>query len=89
MKLQSSKFQEDGAHIRAVSGHMLPDIDRPFCREADVSMFMGKIALSTIVGDEELCDQARVSLVGFMCARSHLFFVLESDLALAVASSAA
>jgi len=90
MKLQPRKLQEDGVHIRAVRGHMLPDINCPFCGgTAEVSMIMGKVVFSAIVGDEELCDAERVSLAGFICTKAHLFFVLETDMAATLAGQAA
>jgi hypothetical protein len=42
-----------------------------------------------IVGEEELCDRATVSLVGFVCVNAHVFFVLDRDVAKMVDATAA
>jgi hypothetical protein len=67
---------------------MLPDIDCPFCRSSEVSMFMGRVKFSAVVSEEELCDRTRIALVGFICVKAHMFFVLDSDLAEMTAASA-
>jgi hypothetical protein len=51
-------------------------------------MLMGKANFFATWGDKELCDE-KVSLTALICAKSHLFFVLEHDMAATVATAAA
>jgi hypothetical protein len=61
----------------------------PFCARIEVSMLMGKVNFSATMGDEPLCDPVNTKLAALICANSHLFFVLESDMAAIVATAAA
>ena len=83
------KLQDAKETLRAVSSPWMFDFACPFCGKTEVSMFMGKISFSAVVGEEELADPVNVALAGLMCARSHVFFVLDSDVAAMIAASAA
>jgi hypothetical protein len=50
---------------------------------------MGTVVFSTKMGDKELCDPVKVTLAALICAKSHLFFVLKSDMAGTMAAAAA
>jgi hypothetical protein len=50
---------------------------------------MGTVVFSAKMGDKELCDPVKVTLAAPICAKSHLFFVSESDMAGTMAAAAA
>jgi hypothetical protein len=84
-----TKLQTARANFRAVSSPDLFEFACPFCAKTEVSMFMGKVNFSATIGNEELCNPVKVTLAALICAKSHVFFVLESDLATALTSAAA
>jgi hypothetical protein len=65
------------------------DFACPFCNKTQVSLFMGTVVFSAKMGDKELCDPVKVTLAAPICAKSHLFFVPESDMAGTMAAAAA
>ena len=83
-----SNLESARAILRSVCSPPLRDLDCPFCGETEVSMLMGKANFFATWGDKELCDE-KVSLTALICAKSHLFFVLEHDMAATVATAAA
>jgi hypothetical protein len=76
-------------NLREVSSPWLFEFACPFCGKTEVSMFVGDVEFSAIIGREELSEPLNVALAGLMCAKSHVFFVLESDMAAMKAASAA
>ena len=81
-----SNLESARAILRSVCSPPLRDLDCPFCGETEVSMLMGKANFFATWGDKELCDE-KVSLTALICAKSHLFFVLENDMAATLAAS--
>jgi len=59
---------------------LLPNVICPFCTSSDVGLLVGKIAFSATISDEKICN-SDITLAGFICANSHMFFVRESDIA--------
>jgi len=58
-------------------------------RKTDASLFMGKVSLSAIMGGDDLFDSENVALAALICSKSHVFFVLETDMIAMLTTSAA
>jgi hypothetical protein len=86
---RTSRVLAPRAVFRSVSSPSLFEFACPFCGKTEVSMIMGQVVFSAIVSNEELCDPVKVTLAALTCAKSHVFFVLDRDLAAIVESSAA
>jgi hypothetical protein len=61
----------------------------PFCGKTDLAVFMGKVDFSASIDSDDLLGEANVSLAALICGKSHLFFVLEADVARTLSSLAA
>lgn len=86
---QQTRFQIAKASFRAADATIQGEFGCPFCGKADLAIFMGKVDFSAKIGSDDLLDDANVSLAAIICGKSHLFFVLEADLAKTLNSIAA
>jgi hypothetical protein len=84
-----TRLQAVETTFRVVSSPSLWEFDCPFCGKTEVSMFIGKVSFSATMGGESLCEPVKPTLVALICADSHLFFVLESDMAAMCKAAAA
>jgi hypothetical protein len=86
---QPTKLQTATASMRAVSSPVGCEFACPFCAKTDASLFMGKVNLSAIMGGDDLFDSENVALAALICSKSHVFFVLETDMIAMLTTSVA
>ncbi len=54
----------------------LPKVICPLCADEDTAMLAGKIAFETKLGGDDFWEG---NMVGFICSKSHLFFLRYED----------
>lgn len=67
-------FSKDG--IQFVSGVGLPKTICPLCGDEDTAMLAGKIAFEAKLGGDDFWEG---NMIGFVCSKSHLFFLRYED----------
>jgi hypothetical protein len=76
-----SEPQAATTSMREVTCPSIEEFICPFCATMGVSLLVGKVSFSATMGGEELCERETVPLTALICAKSHLFFVRDSDMA--------
>jgi hypothetical protein len=84
-----SKFEQALASFRAISNPSTSEFACPFCGDTEIAFLMGEVIFSATMGDEELYGPAKATLATLICAKSHMFFVLENDMTAVFESPAA
>jgi hypothetical protein len=72
---------EKVAGIRAVTCSSLRDLTCPLCATTSVAVLVGKVDFSAKISGDDLCQRAPQPLVAVACSNSHVFFLLEKDMA--------
>lgn len=66
--------------VRSTSYPSSQAIACPFCANADVVHLTGKITFGAKISGNDLFDGEPQPLAAFICPRSHVFFLRESDI---------
>lgn len=77
------------ARFRALKPTLVSEFACPFCGTTDLAVLMGKVDFSAKMSGDDLIGEANVSLAALICAKTHLFFVLESEVARMLTPAAA